>query len=167
MAIIIKLDYGKKLGLPQYSSHQFSVSLTAEVSDIVQVKAETERLYGILQDAVDSQIVHTGYTPGETVAVPTGGAPATPAPDAWCCSEKQRDLILTIVERNRLDKGDIEALAKDRFGAGVKQLNKLQASGLIDELMETYGGAQAEKPRFTGNRSAPRRSAAYAARRVS
>ena len=167
MAILIKLDYGKKLGLPQYSSHQFSVSLTAEVSDITQVKAETEKLYGILQDAVDTQIVHAGYMPGDPVAVPTSGAPATPVPDAWCCSDKQRDLILAIVERNRLDKGVIESLAKERFGYGVKQLNKLQASGLIDELMETYGGAQPEKPRFAGARSAPRRSGAYAARRVS
>lgn len=167
MAIIIKLDYGKKLGLPQYSSHQFSVSLTAEVSDITQVKSEAEKLYGILQDAVDSQIVHAGYVPGETVALPSTGSPTSPASEAWCCSEKQRDLILTIVDRNHLDKGDIEALAKERFGAGVRQLNKLQASGLIDELMETYGGAPADKPRFTGNRSAPRRSGNYAARRVS
>ncbi|MEI6561582.1 MAG: hypothetical protein WCO68_05785 [Verrucomicrobiota bacterium] len=45
-----------------------------------------------------------------------------------------------IVRENDLDKHDIEALAQDRFGVGVRQLNRLQASGLIDELLERHGG---------------------------
>jgi len=34
----------------------------------------------------------------------------------------------------------VDELAKDRFGVGVRQLNRLQASGLIDELLERHGG---------------------------
>ena len=39
-------------------------------------------------------------------------------------------------------------LARERFGAPVIGLNKLQASGLIDELIERTGG----KARSNGNR---------------
>ena len=60
---------------------------------------------------------------------------------SWQCSEKQRDLILKLTEENHLDKAEIEGLARDRFsGKGVKQLNKLEASGLIDLLWERVGG---------------------------
>jgi len=33
----------------------------------------------------------------------------------------------------------VEALAQERFGKGVKALNKLEASGLIEELLEKTG----------------------------
>jgi hypothetical protein len=58
---------------------------------------------------------------------------------AWNCSGKQRDLILKIVEEHKLDKAKIEELAQDRFGKTVKALNKLEASGLIEELLEQTG----------------------------
>jgi len=59
---------------------------------------------------------------------------------AWKCSDKQKDLILKLVEEHQLDKADVEALAGERFGKGVRILNKVEASGLIDELLDTYGG---------------------------
>ena len=62
--------------------------------------------------------------------------------EAWSCSEKQKALILKIVEDHRLDKQDTEALAQERFGKGVRQLNRMEASGLIEELLETHGGNQ-------------------------
>ena len=60
---------------------------------------------------------------------------------AWKCSDKQKDLILKLVEEHQLDKADIEALAVERFGKGVRLLNKVEASGLIDELLDTHGGS--------------------------
>ncbi len=59
--------------------------------------------------------------------------------DDWNCSPKQKALILRIVEENNLEKTKIEALAQERFGKAVKALNKLEASGLIEELLETTG----------------------------
>lgn len=159
MAILIKLDYGKKLGLPQYSSHQFSVSLTAEITDLSQLPAEAERLYAALQHAVDSQIVKAGYVPGE--APPDKPTPTDP--DAWSCSPAQKKLILDLVERHKIEKAAVEALAKERFGCGVRQLNRLTASGLIDELLERCGET---KPKFNGRSTAPRRPNGYATRRV-
>ncbi len=49
MAIILELVYGKKLGLPEYSSHNFSVSLKSDVASLTDIPAEVERVYGILQ----------------------------------------------------------------------------------------------------------------------
>ena len=57
----------------------------------------------------------------------------------WNCSDKQQNLIQKIVTENNLDKNEIEALAQERFGKGVKALNKLEASGLIEELLEKTG----------------------------
>jgi urease gamma subunit len=45
-------------------------------------------------------------------------------------------LTLRITDEHRLDKNKVEQLANDRFAKGVKNLNKLQASGLIGELLE-------------------------------
>jgi hypothetical protein len=146
---MIKLtcDYSKKLGLPGYSSHQFSIRLETELTDVSQVQAESTRLYKILQEGVDSNIQETGFLPGESPAKTNGNGHSNgnghrqvrpAAEEPWKCSPKQRELILNITEENQLDKNTIEQLAQDRFGKGVKQLNKLEASGLIEELIEKY-----------------------------
>jgi hypothetical protein len=36
--ITLEANYSKKIGLPGYSSHQFSVSLKSELSDVSQVE---------------------------------------------------------------------------------------------------------------------------------
>jgi hypothetical protein len=160
MAVFIKATYVKKLGLPQYSSHQYSVEVSAELTDLTQLPQASADLYARLQEAVDSQIVNPGFVPGDTSAPPAASRPSSAHPhtpstpshspasssqsggdnDLWRCSDKQRDLILKIVAEHQLDKGDVDALARQRYSVGVKQLNKLQASGLIDELIETHGG---------------------------
>ena len=65
---------------------------------------------------------------------------------AWKCSDKQRDLILKLVDEHQLDKNDVEALSIERFGKGVRILNKVEASGLIEELLETHGGGSQRQP---------------------
>ncbi|MEO8613779.1 MAG: hypothetical protein ABI600_01450 [Luteolibacter sp.] len=156
MAIKLIANYSKRLGLPGFSSHQFSVSVETELVTTDDVAGESERLYQRLQSTVDEQILHTGFVPPADYGMdePAGN----PQPDsdqqepnnvakwqrgpAWKCSDKQRDLILKLVEEHQLDKADIEALAVERFGKGVRILNKVEASGLIDELLTTHGGNQ-------------------------
>ncbi|MDF1813140.1 MAG: hypothetical protein P1V20_13160, partial [Verrucomicrobiales bacterium] len=161
MAVKLISNYAKRLGLPCYSSHQFSVSVETELSDLDQVNDEVARLYHGLQDAVDREIQHTGFVPdekyGKQPPPPTNGngyfdrstAPPPrnggngPPPDTWKCSDKQKDLIQKLVSSNNLDRNQVEQVAVERFGVGVRQLNKLQASGLIDELISscrTNGG---------------------------
>jgi len=164
---MIKLiaNYSKRLGLPGYSSHQFSVSVETELVTTDDITGESVRLYQLLQANVDEQILTTGFVPPATYGMDPPAAtnghaqPGAPAPTnianwqrgpAWKCSDKQRDLILKLVEEHQLDKTEVEALAVERFGKGVRVLNKVEASGLIDELLDTHG--QAGSQQGTGKR---------------
>jgi hypothetical protein len=163
MAIVLEANYAKKLGLPNYSSHQYSVTIRTELTDLSQVDAESARLYRTLQDAVDREIQSVGFLPDATTygmnssgsngrganghrserALPprsVNGHAQENGHGAWRCSEKQQRLIEKIVRERGMNKQDVEDRALQMFGAGVKQLDKLQASGLIDELFETNGG---------------------------
>jgi hypothetical protein len=144
--ITLECNYSKKLGLPGYSSHQFSITLRTEIADLTQVQPESARLYKLLQEGVDTSIKETGYLPasngngrGNGQGQSNGNNGTPQAGDAWGCSSKQRDLILKITQEHNLDKNEVETLAQDRFGKGVKTLNKLEASGLIEELLEKTG----------------------------
>lgn len=65
MALIVTTDYSKKLGLPGFSSHQFSVSIQTELTDLDRVPGEVARLYQLLQQAVDREIQQTGFVPAD------------------------------------------------------------------------------------------------------
>ena len=160
--LIIEANYSKKLGLPGYSSHQYSVTLRAEISDLSQVSAKSQELHQLMQSCVDREIQQTGFLPGEVVPVlhnngnghshqngnGNGNGHHKPQDDKWACSDKQRDLILKITDENKLEKAKVEGLAQDRFGKGVRQLNKLEASGLIEELLEMTGQSKPRNQRF-------------------
>ena len=146
MAIILEAAYSKKLGLPNFSSHSYVVSIRTELTDISQVPEESSKLYKMLQDAVDKEIQEVGFMPdamkygmngaanqqtnGNGHRQPAEGTPVTP---------KQLDLINKIVRENNVDKNEVENLAVQMFGAGVTKLNRMQASNLIDELFDQYG----------------------------
>jgi hypothetical protein len=151
MAIKLIANYSKRLGLPGYSSHQLSVSVETELIAADDIAAESTRLYHMLQSNVDEQMLHTGFVPpgdyGMEDSTPAANThPFTnghsPIGENWRCSDKQKDLILKLVDEHSLDKNEVDHLARQRFGKGVKQLSKLEASGLIDELLETYGGGR-------------------------
>jgi hypothetical protein len=170
MAIKMNSTYSKRLGLPGYSSHQFSVSVETELVTTDDVAGESERLYQLLQANVDKQILTTGFVPpydygietpadlnganhaakraannGSNTAGNHGNGASWPRSPAWKCTDKQREFILNLVEEHQLDKGGVEALAVERFGKGVRLLNKIEASGLIDELLDTHGGNDPEQ----------------------
>jgi hypothetical protein len=67
MAIVIEANYSKKLGLPGYSSHSYSVTLRSEIADLSQVERESSKLYSILQGSVDREIQETGFVPEPAV----------------------------------------------------------------------------------------------------
>jgi len=168
MAVKLIANYSKRLGLPGYSSHQFSVSVETELVATDDVAGESERLYKLLQSNVDEQIIQTGFVPPAEYGMdepdntpghsnghnsPNGG----PLNGRWKCSDKQRDLILKLVDEHQLDKQEVEELACQRFGKGVRLLGKLEASGLIDELLEAHGGRNGGQDRrrnaYAGNRN--------------
>lgn len=158
MSVIIEANYSKKLGLPNYSSHQYSVTLRTEVSDLSQIERESAKLYALLQSSVDRELQEVGFVPGEAQSVtrapsqPVRNQKPLPQVEEWKCSEKQRELIVKIVEEHGL-QNEIEDLSMDRFSLPVRKLNKLQASGLIDELLKQYGkGDGSRTSRGNGNR---------------
>jgi hypothetical protein len=61
--LTLECNYSKKIGLPGYSSHQFMVTLRTEISDVSTVQSESDRLYGLLQNAVDTSLQKVGYLP--------------------------------------------------------------------------------------------------------
>jgi hypothetical protein len=144
MSIHLELVYSKKIGLPQYSSHGFSVSLKSEVASVDQIDDEVSRIYGILQQSVDQQITHPGYVPGQEEPQPMKVLPRKE--NDWNCSPKQKELILKLVDEQNLDRSAVDDQAHNRFGRGVTQLNKLEASGLIDELMGGGGRKRTQLP---------------------
>ena len=156
MAIVLEGNYSKKVGLPGFSSHQFSLTLKTEITDITQVAVESDRLYRLLQSGVDTSIQQVGFLPvpkngngngngtGHSHTNGNGNGQQAAKLERWNCSDKQQALIEKLIDEHRLDKADIEKLAVERFGKSVKLLNKLEASGLIEELFEKH-------PRSNGN----------------
>ena len=173
MALKLIANYSKRLGLPGYSSHQFSVSVETEISNINDVAGESTRLYQLLQQNVDEEIQRTGFVPDEGYGISEQGARngrrngtnGHSAPvngnghsngsanghatngDAWACSEKQQELIIKLVDEHKLDKGQVDDTSREMFGVGVRELNKLQASGLIDRILDEHGGRKPSRPR--------------------
>jgi hypothetical protein len=96
---------------------------------------------------VDKEIQSTGFVPDEAYGI-SHAAPTTPKltvarrdePERiWRASDKQRELILELVHDNTVDMGTVEELALEMFDTGdLPSLNKIQASGLIDELLTRY-----------------------------
>ena len=145
MAVKLIANYSKRLGLPGYSSHQFSVSVETELVATDDIAGEAERLYHTLQSNVDEQIRNTGYVPDQYYGIDAKGdeasTPGNVTPIArhndWQCSPKQQELILRLIEENNLNDHDIEQIALQRFRKGVSQLNRLEASGLIDTIIQS------------------------------
>lgn len=157
MSVIIEANYCKKIGLPGYSSHQYMLTLRTELSDLTQVGPESQRLHALLQASVDRELQQPGWLPpsngnGQHPTNGNGNGHGNGHSERWSCSAKQQALILRIVDEHRLDKNDIEQLAQARFGKGVKQLNTLEASGLIEELFEKHPRQR------NGDRPQPQRS---------
>jgi len=169
MAIKLIGNYAKRLGLPGYSSHQFSVSVETELSDAGDIQGEAARIYQLLQDAVDREIQTVGFVPGDEYGLSNGNDRShqngietsngngnhngngrtqyriddsngsNGHSDRWSCSDKQQSFIEKLIDEKNIDPAAVEQTALDRFGFGVRMLNKLQASGLISELLEVYG----------------------------
>ena len=159
MALKLVATYSKRLGLPGYSSHQFCVCVETEINNVNDIDAETTRLYETLQNSVDREIQHVGFVPAEHYgqgktngrngsngngsSVENGNGDRPPGSSflgRWMCSDRQQDLILKLIDDNQLDKKETEAYSVEHFqGKGVKQLDKTEASELIEYLIGLTG----------------------------
>jgi hypothetical protein len=155
MAILLEFNYGKKLGLPGYSSHHFGVSMKAEVNDPEAIPEEAERVYSILQQSVDSQIANPGFIPsvnGKAIQVQPNGNGSKTDPDKWNCSVRQRGLIVSVVERNGLDLQVVDDLSQELHGRPMSDLGKAQVSEVIGQVLDRWG----RHPKTTNGRAGGR-----------
>ena len=60
MALKLIANYSKRLGLPGYSSHQFSVCVETEIINTDDIAGEGARLYQTLQESVDRESHQAG-----------------------------------------------------------------------------------------------------------
>ncbi len=152
MAILLEFNYGKKLGLPNFSSHNFGVSMKAEVNDPEAIPAEAKRVYGILQESVDSQIANPGFVPSgnsNATQVQPNGNNAKTNPADWNCTVRQKGLLMTILERNNLDPEVVEDLSQEIHGRPMADLGKMQVSAIISEVLDRWG----RHPKTTNGRA--------------
>jgi len=116
--------------------------------------ASTVRCWYSADEQYGRQAASVGQT---TRTTGNGHSNGRPNGEGWACSEKQRDLILKLVDEHQLDKGQIEETSHDMFGVGVRELNKLQASGLIERILDEHAGARkTRRPRSSNG--APKRN---------
>ena len=172
----IEGNYQKRIGLPGFSSHSFSLTVRVDLDDTANIDRESAKLYSVLQNSVDREIQEVGFVPetsGDGTppapsrsnansgvgnyrsnggAYPSNGRSSAPSRDYWKCSDKQRDLINKVIRDNQLDERDIEDWAQDMFQKDLKQLNKMEMSGLIQVILDKYG----DKPNGNGNRNGGR-----------
>ena len=152
MAVLIDINYTKKLGLPNYSSHSLGIGLKAEAQDLDGVRGEGEKVYGLLQESVDAQLARRGFIPGETGNGKDleGGTlddpPGTEEPDfeqtdpeSWQCSPKQRTLILDILGRHDLQSSIVDAIAWQIHGRSMMEVTPREASAVVGEILERFG----------------------------
>ena len=150
MAVLLQFDYNKRLGLPAFSSHSFGITMKAEVTDLEKIGEEAERAYGLLQSAVDSQIVHQGYVSNEDkgengtdqvqkTQVKVNGNGSKTDPDSWNCTVRQRGLLMNILERNDLDPEAVDDLSQELHGRPMSDLGKSQVSEVIGQVLDRWG----------------------------
>jgi hypothetical protein len=156
MSIQIEASYAKKLGLPNFSSHSFMVTVRAEVSSLRRLESESARLYHVLQTSVDKQVEQVGFLPDATTyglivdsAAASNGGPSnghhgssSSESDAWACSVRQKDLILKLATQEQLAPAELDDIALRLHRLPAPALNKKQASGFISELLAIIGPAQ-------------------------
>lgn len=149
MAIQIVASVGKKVGQPNYGSKSFNLSCTKEVTDLSNLEAESVKLYQLLEQIVEVQIEKDERDEATEHVAPinrikVNGIKNNGNGDGWHCSDKQRGLILKLIADHDLE--DVaEEMSQEMFNSSVKDLNKLQASSLIQRILEEYASKKPSK----------------------
>jgi hypothetical protein len=153
MSTTIQISYGKKLGLPNFSSHSLLVTVSTELRSLRGLPGETARLYRVLQDSVDKEMQQTGFLPDPTYGMiadgvkPVNGArrhpttskrPSKPA-QGWQCSDKQKNFILKLAAESEITERELDATAERLFASPAHALDRKQASRFIEELLAFAG----------------------------
>lgn len=155
MAIQIVASVGKKVGQPNYGSKSFNLSCTKEITDLGTLEAESVKLHALLERIVEGQIDKDHGEQSEITdhvapvnRIRSNGAESNDHNDGqWNCSPKQASLITKLLKDHGLED-EAERLSQQLWQLPIPSLNKLQASGLIENLLAITKQA---KPRSRTN----------------
>ncbi|MCX8493997.1 MAG: hypothetical protein ORN23_07190 [Chthoniobacterales bacterium] len=147
MPVIITASVSKKVGQANYGSAGFSLTVQSEVSNLNQVAEASHQLYTLLNDSVNAEL-NGDKEPEKRAEWPklerntsTHQNSSNGVSPIWRCSDKQKALIGKLIADHHLEREDVEKLSLELFGtAHLHTLHKMQASGLIDRLIEEHGG---------------------------
>jgi hypothetical protein len=158
MAIQIVASVGKKVGQPNYGSKSFNLSCTKEVTDLGNLEAESVKLYQLLEQIVEAQIEkderdETTEQVAPVNRIKTNGIKTNGNGEGWNCSEKQRELIVKLIKDHNLEEV-AEEMSKAMFGCSPEALNKLQASGLIQRILDEFASKKHSKSKNGNGRYA-------------
>ena len=106
MAVKLIANYSKRLGLPGYSSHQFSVSVETELANTDNVTSEASSLDKTLQTAVDSEMESTGAPGGRLPSLKSVGGSRGYKSESVDCSTAFDSSLLLVGERFREARHD-------------------------------------------------------------
>jgi hypothetical protein len=137
MPVIITACVSKKVGQANYGSAGFSLTVQSEVTNLDKVQEESHRLYNLLNDSVNAEL--NGDTKqGKREEWPTMVRNSAPKDQEWRCSPAQKLLIEKIANENDV-MSEVESLADEMFSSPLPQLNKMQASSLLQEVIARWG----------------------------
>ena len=138
MALTITATVSKKVGKPNYGSEGFTLTVQSEVTNLDQVKEESHRLYLLLSDSVSQELAGSSTDPAPKNAEWPTIVRNTNQQQEWKCSPAQRLLIEKIANENNV-MSEAESLADEMFSSGLAGLNKMQASSLLQEMIDRWG----------------------------
>ena len=137
MPVIITACVSKKVGQANYGSAGFSLTVQSEVTNLDQVREESSKLYALLSRTVHEEL---GAEEKEEKRAewPTIVRNSAPKDQEWRCSPAQKLLIEKIANENDV-MSEVESLADEMFSSPLPQLNKMQASSLLQEVIARWG----------------------------
>ena len=133
----LNASYSKKVPTSeQFSSQSYHCSIEVELSDAAtpeQLQAKIHDTFGLVRDAVESELHGKPAAKAEPAAQPAKGEPAKP--DTTKASNKQVKFILDLAKGKGLSLSALNTRVQDKFKVeSVYELGRKDASRLVDEL---------------------------------
>ena len=134
----LSASFSKKVpGESRFSSQSYHAGIETELPDGLgesELRQRLQRTFALVRDSVEAEIQgpQQAQEPPEieTVQPQSAGEPPREPP----ASVRQLQYLVDLGARQGLDRQQLEAHAHQRYGAGLAQLSRPEASALIHSL---------------------------------
>lgn len=122
------VSYSKKIPVPdsEYSSQGYSLSLETEIpeNEPTKIQQRLHQTFELVKQTVESELANGN-----------GQAKPAPARQGEKASNKQVKYITDLATERGIALSDLNAGIQKRYGGGLYDLNKKQASEVVEDLM--------------------------------